>query len=127
MNNIYKGKTDSFSVEEFMSPGAAYWPVYGWEWNGTVSREETDKQLMEMQRLGVRAMYILPLPKTFRPTTCPTMLEPDYLTPAYMEEYKYAIDKAKELGMICWLYDEKSQSAQITSFEQNRDDIYKIQ
>ena len=31
---------------------------------------------------------------------------PDYLTPAFFELCAYAIEKAKELGVICWLYDE---------------------
>lgn len=105
-NNLYTEKTECFSVQAFQNPGESFWPVYGWEWNGVISREETDAQLLEMQRLGVKAMYILPLPKGFRPTSVPTMLEPDYLTDAYMEEYQYAIDRAKELGMVCWLYDE---------------------
>lgn len=29
-----------------------------------------------------------------------------YMTEAYLEQYKFAIDKAREYGMECWLYDE---------------------
>jgi hypothetical protein len=59
-----------------------------------------------MQRLGIKAFYIIPEPKMFRPNTMPTELEPDYLTQPYFEEYRFAMDTAQELGMQCWLYDE---------------------
>ena len=36
----------------------------------------------------------------------PALLEPDYLTPPYFEEYRYAVKRAKEKGMLMWLYDE---------------------
>lgn len=99
-------KNSSFEYKNFISPDVSYSPVYSWVWNGPLSKEETDKGLQEMQRLGMRAFYILPEPVGFRPSSQPTFLDPDYLTPAYFEHYKYVIEKAKELGMQCWFYDE---------------------
>ena len=90
----------------FKAPGAPYTPVYFWTWNAKCSHEETDKQLDEMYRLGVRAFYIVPEPKDFRPNSMPTDLEPDYLTDEYFSEYFYAVRQAKHRGMKCWLYDE---------------------
>lgn len=95
-----------FSREEFISPPQRCAPVYNWVWNGPVSKEETDRQLDEMQRLGIRSFCIVPEPKSFRPNHIPTMLEPDYLTCHYFEEYKYAIESAKKRKMHTWLYDE---------------------
>ena len=104
-NNFYK-EINSFSKEEFVAPPKAFAPVYNWVWNGPVSHEETDLQLDEMQRLGIKAVCIIPEPKAFRPNTIPTLLEPDYLTAAYFEEYKYAVESAKKRQMHMWFYDE---------------------
>ena len=95
-----------FDPREFADPPRFCAPIHAWNWNGPVTREKTDAQLEEMARLGVRAMYIIPEPKGFRPTTFATLMEPDYLTPAYFDEYRHAMEKAVELGMKCWLYDE---------------------
>lgn len=95
-----------FSAEAFRSPGQDFVPVYGWVWNGPLTEEKIDAQIAEMQRLGIRAFYIIPEPQSFRPAIMPTRLEPDYLTPAYFRYYRHAMDRARECGMTCWLYDE---------------------
>ena len=56
-----------FSKDKFEVPPKVFAPVYNWVWNGPVSREETDRQLDEMERLGIRAVCIIPEPKGFRP------------------------------------------------------------
>lgn len=96
----------TFDIEKFHRPPAEHAVIYGWVWNGTVSREETDRQLAEMQRLGIKKFYIIPEPKQFSAAGIPTELEPDYLTPAFMEEIKYTVEKALKMGMFCWIYDE---------------------
>ncbi len=98
--------TDEFKKEDFKNPPLKNAPVYFWIWNGKVTKEKTDERLLEMHRLGVKGFYIVALPKTFRPTSMPTELEPEYLSRPYMEEIEYTFKKAKELGMYCWLYDE---------------------
>lgn len=97
---------NKFDTNSFISPDASYAPVYVWVWNDICTCEIIDAQLEEMQRLGIRAFYILPEPKDFRPDSMPTNLTPDYLTPDFFELCAYAVEKAKELNMICWLYDE---------------------
>lgn len=96
----------SFSADAFRAPGGEHAPIYSWVWNAKLSHEQTDAQLDEMQRLGIRAFYIIPEPTYFRPTSMPTELEPDYLTPEYFAQYEYAIRSAAARGMHCWLYDE---------------------
>jgi len=95
-----------FNEQEFRAPAGAYAPVYGWFWNGPLSKEKTEAQILEMQRLGVRAFYIVPEPQAFRPTRIPTTMDPNYLTDGYFEHFRFAMEKAKELGMECWIYDE---------------------
>ena len=75
-------------------------------WNGKITREETQRQLDEMILLGIKRIYILPMPKSFRPTSFPTPLEPEYLTEGYFDAYRYAVEQAKKRDMEVWLYDE---------------------
>ena len=98
--------TDNFDINNFVTPDASYSPVYVWVWNDICSCHIIDQQLTEMQNLGIRAFYILPEPKGFRPDSMPTNLEPDYLTDEFFELCTYAIEKGKALGMNCWIYDE---------------------
>ncbi len=101
MNNNHK-----FDINSFISPDVSCAPVYIWVWNDVCTREIIDAQLAEMQNLGIRAFYILPEPKDFRPDSMPTNLEPDYLSNEYFELCAYAFAKAKDLDMRCWIYDE---------------------
>ena len=97
---------ERFDREAFRSPATDYAPVYTWMWNAPVTEEETDRELEEMVSLGIKRLYILPMPKSFRPTSFPTPLSPDYLSDDYFRAYRYAVKKAKSLGMALWLYDE---------------------
>ena len=97
---------DSFDLSSFTTPDVSCAPVYIWVWNDICTREIIDEQLAEMQKLGIRAFYILPEPKEFRPDSMPTNLLPDYLSEEYFELCAYAIDKGTSLGMNCWIYDE---------------------
>ncbi|MBQ7654490.1 MAG: hypothetical protein IJS17_05400, partial [Clostridia bacterium] len=143
---LYGNLPRSFKTEEFFSPQIELAPIYSWVFNGKLSHEETDKQLAEMNRLGIKATYIIPEPKEFRPDTMPTELEPGYLTEEYFEEYIYALKQAEKLGMICWLYDEggwpscsacgkvvaqypetRMQGVRIRNFPVNEGETYKVQ
>ena len=101
MNN-----NDKFNLNSFISPDVSYAPVYIWVWNDVCTREIIDSQLAEMQNLGIRAFYILPEPKKFRPDSMPTNLSPEYLSDEYSELCGYAFEQGKNLGMTCWIYDE---------------------
>ena len=97
---------DKFNINSFNSPEVSYAPVYVWVWNDVCTRELIDAQILEMQNLGIKAFYILPEPKHFRPDSMPTNLEPEYLSKEYFELCAYATGQAQELGMSCWIYDE---------------------
>lgn len=101
-----KNNNQPFDSDSFLSPDVSCAPVYIWVWNDACTRELIDEQLDEMQRLGIRAFYILPEPKEFRPDSMPTRLAPDYLSPAYFALCAYAIEQGGVRGMRCWLYDE---------------------
>ena len=97
---------DIFNINKFLTPDVSCAPMYVWVWNDTCTKEIIDAQLKEMQNLGIRAFYILPEPKDFRPNSMPTNLTPDYLTDKFFELSEYAIKQGKALGMNCWIYDE---------------------
>ena len=96
----------SFSAEKFESPDVRYAPLYAWVWNYICTKERIDAQLDEMQRLGIRAFYIVPEPKEFRPYGMPTELSPDYLSEGFFEMVSYALRGGRERGMYTWIYDE---------------------
>lgn len=98
--------SDKFQLKNFFSPDVSHAPVYVWVWNDTCTKEIIDIQLKEMQNLGIRAFYILPEPKDFRPDNMPTNLTPDYLTDEFFELAQYAIKQGRALNMNCWIYDE---------------------
>ena len=98
--------SDFFNINSFLTPDVSCAPVYVWVWNDVCTKEIIDAQLKEMQNLGIRAFYILPEPKDFRPDSMPTYLTPDYLTEEFFELCAYAIKNGKALGMNCWIYDE---------------------
>ena len=97
---------NKFDINSFIFPDVSYAPVYVWVWNDVCTNEIIDNQLAEMQNLGIRAFYILPEPKDFRPDSMPTNLNPDYLSEEYFNLCAYAVEKGKTLGMRCWIYDE---------------------
>lgn len=97
---------DKFDIDSFISPEASFAPVYVWVWNDICTKEIIDNQLAEMQRIGIRAFYILPEPQNFRPDSMPTGLTPEYLSEEYFELCAYAVEKGKNFGMQCWIYDE---------------------
>ena len=99
-------KNNKFDINSFTSPDVLHAPVYIWVWNDVCTREIIDTQLAEMQNLGIRAFYILPEPKNFRPHSMPTNLEPEYLSEEYSEICSYAVIQGEKLGMNCWIYDE---------------------
>ncbi len=96
----------SFSVEKFYNPDNRYYPVYSWMWNEALSKEEIKRQLDEMYGRNIRGVYVIPLPKEFRPQTMVTDLQPPYLSDGYFEMLSFAVDYAKSKDMTFWLYDE---------------------
>ena len=98
--------TDRFEPELFNAPPVDYYPIYSWIWNGELTRDEISRQLDGFAERGILRIYILPESKEFRPNTMPTFMEPGYLTPEFLELYKYAAEYALGSGMRLWLYDE---------------------
>ena len=42
-------------------------PVYTWLWNSTITREGIDWRIDEMERMGIKAFYVLSEPDNWFP------------------------------------------------------------
>ena len=93
-------------IPALKEPPVAFWPSYSWGWNDAITREGIVRQLDSMTERGIRGIYILPVPKNFRPKTMPTHLDPDYPSPEFCELIRFTADEAEKRGIRLWLYDE---------------------
>ena len=84
----------------------AFSPAYFWLWNDRLDPVKLCAQLEDMHAHGLRNVCIHPMPKAFRPVWCSSKMEPDYLTPEFIEVYAKVVRRAGELGMHTYLYDE---------------------
>ncbi|MEN8228894.1 MAG: hypothetical protein ABFS38_12130, partial [Bacteroidota bacterium] len=69
-----------------------------WVWNDLMTQENILTSLEEMKEMGMGGVFIHPRPG----------LITEYLSEEYLELVRYSVDKAKELGLLVWLYDENS-------------------
>ena len=81
-------------------------PAFFWMWNAPLDADALCAQLEDMRAHGLRNVCIHPFPKGFRPKSCPSGMEPDYLAPAFLDVFAAVVRRAGELGMHAWLYDE---------------------
>lgn len=110
------------NFEEFVTPSKENSIIYTWKWDTPIDFAYIDRELTGFKKAGIGGLYILPLPKNFRPKTMQSCLEPEYLSPEYFECVKHAAEKGKELGIEMWIYDEggwPSGGACGKTFEEN--------
>ena len=84
----------------------AFSPGYFWMWNAKLDPAALVAQLDDMHAHGLRSVCIHPFPKGFRRGLFESHMEPDYLTPEYLDVVSRVVRRARELGMDAWLYDE---------------------
>ena len=94
-----------FTPALFSAGDPAFAPVLCWEWLRVPSPDEIKDQLESAKKAGFGAVYILPMPKEFRPDTMITELE-GYLTPPFFDAVRAALERAENAGLRLWLYDE---------------------
>ncbi|MBQ9880689.1 MAG: hypothetical protein IJM45_09685 [Clostridia bacterium] len=94
-----------FSKELFERGDTALAPVLCWEWLRYPSAKEARRQLDAAKKAGFGAVYILPMPRQFRPDTMVTELD-GYLTKRFFAKVRSALAYADKIGLRLWLYDE---------------------
>ncbi len=94
----YHAKINDFNTLSrlFKDPPAEYSTIPFWVWNDEVTREKIDDQLEEFHSQRIQSVII---------HTRPGLIT-EYLSENWFELNEYALDKADELGMKVWLYDE---------------------
>jgi len=103
---MYNKPGKTFEQKLLKNPPLECEVTYSWLWNEPVTKEGIDERLEGFVKAGVKSLYILPLPKDFRPETLRTFLSPEYLTKDFWEIVNYAMRKCVELGIKPWIYDE---------------------
>lgn len=91
-----KNNTEELDIELFRNPTAEYRGVPFWSWNCKVTKELINNQIPIFKKMGFGGVDIHPR----------TGMDITYLGDEYMELVAYTVQKCKESGMVCWLYDE---------------------
>ena len=102
--NVLPGR--GFSAKDFAAPALEFNVSYGWVWNTEVTREGIDERLDGFVEAGIKSLYILPLPKDFRPERLRTFMSPEYLTTEFFDLVEYAVRGGSKRGIEIWIYDE---------------------
>ena len=84
--------------ELFIDPPSDYRSAPLWDWNDKITEEGIDFQMKKFKEGGLGGVFIHPRPG----------LITEYLSEDWNHLYDYTIQKAKELGMKVWIYDENS-------------------
>ncbi len=94
---LYKrNREHPLSEELFGHPTAEYRGTPFWSWNCKVTKELIREQMECFRRMGFGGAHLHPR----------TGLDVPYLSEEYLQLVRYAVEQAREQGMLCWLYDE---------------------
>ena len=97
---------DCFDAHTLGARAAFFWPGYFWLRNDVLERETLFRQLRDMDSVGAKNVWILPVPTDFRPNSMKTNLQPEYLSEEYLAILDDLVAEMKRLGMRLWLYDD---------------------
>jgi len=94
------GRINDFNslINEFENPGPDYRSAPFWVWNNDVDKEDIDRTLKDFKDKGIDGVFLHP--------RYGMMIE--YLSDEWFGMVAYAMEKAKELDMRLWIYDENS-------------------
>lgn len=91
-----KNTSKELDKELFQNPTPEYRGIPFWSWNCKVTKELIDSQLTIFKEMGFGGVDIHPR----------AGMETVYLGEEYFELVAYTVQRCKELGLACWLYDE---------------------
>lgn len=98
---LYVKASEPFSREEFRSPGSCYRGAPFWSWNCYITKEMIDRQVRYFKEMGMGGFHV----------HVRVGLKNQYMDDDFLELVRYCDEKAKENGMLCWLYDEDRYSS----------------
>lgn len=95
-NKLVSG--EPLSREKFAVPSREFGIVPFWFWNGEMSYEEIEYQLKEYKDKGCPGLYIH--------ARFGVREELGYMNEDWLDRVKFTIEKAQEMGLQIWVYDE---------------------
>lgn len=98
---LYQMSGEQVSEERFINPPSVYRGAPFWAWNTYITKEMIDEQIACFKKMGMGGFHI----------HVRVGLKNQYLDQEFMELVRYCDEKAKENGMLCWLYDEDRYSS----------------
>jgi len=93
---LYQKNTKEFNEALFQNPTSEYRCTPFWAWNKQLDWEDMERQIEVFKEMGMGGFHIHPR----------IGLNTPYLSPEFMALVRKCNTKAKELGMLTWLYDE---------------------
>ncbi len=89
---------EALSNEKFAVPSKEFGILPFWFWNGEMSYEEIEYQLREFKDKGCPGIYIH--------ARFGVREDLGYMNEAWLDRCRFTLQKARELGMQTWIYDE---------------------
>lgn len=84
------------AIAAFSNPPSLYRGAPFWSWNNKLDVDQLGRQLDVFKQMGLGGAHMHPR----------TGLDTEYMGPEFMAAVRYCVDKAKQEGMLAWLYDE---------------------
>jgi hypothetical protein len=81
---------------QFSDPAAEYRTMPFFVWNGEVTEADIDRYLADAKALGLGGFFVHPRVGLITP----------YLSDRWFALYRYTVEKAKQMGLEVWIYDE---------------------
>lgn len=107
---LFEQSTKAFSEESFQDPDACYRGAPFWSWNTLMTKEMIERQILEFKKMGMGGFHV----------HVRVGLKNQYMSDEFLELVRFSNEKAKENGMLCWLYDEDRYSSGIAGGEVTR-------
>ena len=85
------------AARQFQTPPPEYSLTMWWFWNGDMTPSNIQRDLAEMKATGIRSVMLWPYNG---------LVNLEYLSPAWFERVKFAVQQARQLDMRVWLMDE---------------------
>lgn len=104
---LFEQSTKEFSYEAFQNPGACYRGTPFWSWNTLMTKEMIEEQILQFKKMGMGGFHV----------HVRVGLKNQYMSEEFLELVRFCNEKAKENGMLCWLYDEDRYASGIAGGE----------
>lgn len=104
---LFEQSTKEFSHEAFQNPDACYRGTPFWSWNTLMTKEMIEEQILKFKKMGMGGFHV----------HVRVGLKNQYMSDEFLELVRFCNEKAKENGMLCWLYDEDRYSSGIAGGE----------